>query len=453
MGVTFTIVPGRGRFSDVRKAHEDLLAQRAAPAGVRGVVADSWLRSVAAGVNVDASQPPITLGQDLLADYRDRHPLATVFPLLYDVLGGAAEDCDSVLAVSDGRGQLMWVRGTPGVLRRAEAIRFVEGAQWDERSAGTNAPGTALRLDVPVTIKSAEHFVRPVQRWSCAAAPVHEPGTGTILGVVDVTGGRGVDAPQTMAMVMTAARLAESELARHALVAASQFPEARRDGPPGPGRALPGISISALGRSESIVSAGPRTFRLSPRHSEILVILAACPAGLTGDELAYMLYPDDVMSSTPRAELVRIRGLLGDWVLASRPYRLSCEVTSDWAAVMAQVAAGNLAEALRLYRGPLLPHSEAPGVVELRQDLDRALRSAILASGQPEFLVAWTRSRWGTEDLEMWQRLCAVLPRNSPLRPYALATAAKLDAESGWNMNRHSASFAPDFPGARPLGP
>jgi len=46
-----------------------------------------------------------------------------------------------------------------------------------------------------------------------------------------------------------------------------------------------------------------------------------------------------------------------------------------------------------------------------------------------------------------------VLPRNSPLRPYALATAAKLDAESGWNMNRHSASFAPDFPGARPLGP
>jgi len=95
VGVTFTIVPGRGRFSDVRKAHEDLLAQRAAPAGVRGVVADSWLRSVAAGVNVDASQPPITLGQDLLADYRDRHPLATVFPLLYDVLGRAAEDCDS----------------------------------------------------------------------------------------------------------------------------------------------------------------------------------------------------------------------------------------------------------------------------------------------------------------------------------------------------------------------
>ena len=126
----------------------------------------------------------------MLRDYRAEHPLAEIFPLLYDIAGGAAEDCDSVLAVADERGQLLWVRGKPAVLRRAESICFVEGAQWDERHAGTNAPGTALCLDEPVTIKSAEHFVRPVQRWSCAAAPVHEPGSGAILGVIDVTGGR-----------------------------------------------------------------------------------------------------------------------------------------------------------------------------------------------------------------------------------------------------------------------
>jgi hypothetical protein len=387
---------------------------------------------VAAGVNVDVSQPPITLGADLLGEYRAEHPLAGVFPLLDDVLGPAAEDCDSVMAVADGRAQLLWVRGKPRVRRRVEAIQFVEGAQWDERHAGTNAPGTALRLDAPVTIKSTEHFVRPVQRWSCAAAPVHEPVSGAILGIVDITGGRAVDSPQTIALVRAAARMAETELARRSLVAATRYLEPRRSD-------VPAISLSALGRPECIVSIGNRTFRLSPRHSEIVVILAACPAGLTGDELAYMLYHDDVMTSTPRAELVRMRALLGEQVLASRPYRLNCDVRSDWAAVMAQVTAGNLAEALRLYRGPLLPRSGAPGVVELRGDLDRALRAAVLASGQPEFLVSWTRSRWGADDLEMWQRLCAVLPRSSPLRPYAEATAAKLDAEFGWNMNRHSA--------------
>ncbi len=77
----------------VRKAHEDLLEQGAAPVGVRGVVADSWLRSVAAGVDVDASRPPIMLDRDLLTEYRSCHPLAAVFPLLYDVLGRGNRGC------------------------------------------------------------------------------------------------------------------------------------------------------------------------------------------------------------------------------------------------------------------------------------------------------------------------------------------------------------------------
>jgi len=71
-----------------------------------------------------------------------------------------------------------------------------------------------------------------------------------------------------------------------------------------------------------------------------------------------------------------MRALLGERVLASRPYRVICDVKSDWTAVAAQLAAGNLAEALRLYRGPLLPRSQAPGVMELRADLDRSLRAA-----------------------------------------------------------------------------
>jgi hypothetical protein len=225
--------------------------------------------------------------------------------------------------------------------------------------------------------------------------------------------------------------MAEAELARDAAEAAARYPEPGRTGSPGREHLLAEIAIHGLGRSECVVSIGARTFRLSPRHSEIAVILAACPGGLTGDELAYMLYPADGASCTPRAELVRMRALLGERVLASRPYRLSCDVKSDWTAVRAQLAAGDLAEALRLYRGPLLPRSESPGVRELRADLDRALRAAILAENRPEFMVSWTRTRWGADDLVMWQRLYAVLPAGSPLRPLAAATAAKLDAEFG----------------------
>ncbi len=179
---------------------------------MRPLVAQSWKRSAAAGIDADHAEAPLRLEHRELLDYRAGHPLASVFPLLHDVLGRAAEDSDCVMAVGDERGQLLWVCGRPAVLRRAESINFVEGTDWGETLIGTNAPGTALRLDAAVQISSREHFNVAYKPWSCAAAPIHDPETGRILGVVDVTGGDAVDLPQTLALVRSVARMAESEL-------------------------------------------------------------------------------------------------------------------------------------------------------------------------------------------------------------------------------------------------
>jgi GAF domain len=415
----------------MRDAHASLIEQ-GGTAGVREIVADSWLRSVAAGIKADTSDPPITLDRSVLRQYRAEHPLAPIFPLLSDVLGQAAQECDAVMAVADEHGQLLWVSGSTGVLRKAEAISFVEGAQWDEAHAGTNAPGTALRLDSPVTIRAAEHFVRPVQRWSCAAAPIHDLATGRILGVVDVTGGDDIGSPQTSAMIRAAARMAEAELARIAAVrqqpwgSATAMAMSRLQA-----RAAGGLHLQALGRPDMVLAAAGRSLRLSLRHSEILAVLASHPGGLSGDELAVMLYPGDVSPATLRAEVVRLRSMLGADVLASRPYRLLSEVSSDWAAVAARLAAGDLAGALKLYPGPLLPPSEAPEVARLRSDLHGWLRALVLADGGQELVVNWTQSRWGADDLEMWHRQCALLPSRSPLRPRAEAMVERLDAELG----------------------
>ena len=110
------------------------------------------------------------------------------------------------------------------MLRRAESIGFVEGSNWDERLAGTNAPGMALALDQSVNIIGAEHFRRSVQRWSCAATPIHDPTTASLLGVLDITGGDQIVVPQTMAMVRAAARMAEAELARELLTRGTEPP-------------------------------------------------------------------------------------------------------------------------------------------------------------------------------------------------------------------------------------
>jgi hypothetical protein len=178
-----------------------------------------------------------------------------------------------------------------------------------------------------------------------------------------------------------------------------------------------------------VATGAGRSLRLSLRHSEILAVLAAHPGGLSGDELAVMLYPGDVSPATLRAEMVRLRSLLGAHVLASRPYRLCTEVTSDWSAVAARLAAGDVAAALALYPGPMLPRSEAPEVVRLRADLHGWLRAVVLADGGQDLVVGWTQSRWGADDLEMWHRQCALLPSRSPLRPRAEAMVERLDAE------------------------
>ncbi len=395
---------------------------------VRAQVVESWFRSAAAGVHAETVDAPITLPEGALRDYREAHPLAQVFPLLEDVLGQAARDCDAIMAVSDAAGQLLWVCGSPSVLRRAEKVGFIEGSNWDERMAGTNAPGMALALDASVQVIGAEHFRRSMHRWSCAATPIHDPATQSLLGVLDITGGADVVVPQTNALVRAAARLAESELAREGLTRRGQDPQ--------PTSGSLRVTLESLGRTHSLMTiadghARPHRLTLSPRHSEILLLLASAPRGLSGDELGVLLYEEDSRTSTLRAELNRLRHLLGDELLESRPYRLTAELNGDWLAVEAHLALGDVGAALRRYRGPLLPESVAPGVVRLREALEASLRQAVLSSREPDLMSTWTRSAWGTDDYEMWQAQLAALGPSSPLRPLAAGQLARLDRELG----------------------
>jgi hypothetical protein len=397
------------------------------PPAMRAQVVESWYRSAAAGVRAETVDAPITLPEAELRDYREAHPLASVFPLLDDVLGQAARDCDTVMAVSDAEGQLLWVCGRPSVLRAAESIGFVEGSNWDERLAGTNAPGMALTLDQPVSVIGGEHFRHSVQRWNCAAAPIHDPGSGSLLGVLDITGGQQILVPQTMAMVRAAARMAEAELGRQQLTL-QRSPASGSQAATGSARA---VRLAALGRSAALLTIGheSRPMRLSPRHSELLVLLASTPNGLSGDELAVLLYEEDSSSSTLRAELNRLRSLLGEDLLASRPYRLTAEVSADWLGVEAVLASGDVAGALAGYRGPILSRSEAPGVVRLREGLESSLREAVLRSAHLDLMSRWTRSGWGSEDYAMWQAQAQLVQATSPLAPLIAGQLARMDRE------------------------
>ncbi|MEU2777768.1 GAF domain-containing protein [Streptomyces sp. NPDC007162] len=392
----------------LRRAHETFTTVGTVPRPVRSVVAESWRRSARAGVGPEGSARVELMDGDLGA-YRAEHPLARVMPLFRELMGTFAADGEHLLAVCDADGRLLWVEGHPATRRRADLMNFVPGARWSEAAVGTNAPGTAVAVDRPVQVFAAEHFIRRVQPWTCAAAPVHDPRTGRVLGAVDITGGDRLAHPHSLGFVQAVARAAESQLALL--------------DPPAPADEAP--ALTALGRDEAELHLDGHRLRLGRRHSELLVLLSRHPEGLTGDELLCALYADEsVTPVTLRAELARLRRLLGPGLLASRPYRLTVPVESDAAVVERRLEAGAVTAAVAAYPGPLLPGSQAPAVVRLRRRLADGLRSALIARRDPDLLAEWAHAPWGEDDVEVWRALAAVRP--TALVRYRLAA---LEAE------------------------
>ncbi|MGW2180248.1 GAF domain-containing protein [Streptomyces sp. NPDC001732] len=410
--------PGE-RIGQLRRAHEVFTTAGRLERPVRPVVGESWRRSARARVSPDGAAL-VELGPDDLGPYRDGHPLASAMPVIRELMGAYATDGEHLLAVCDAHGRLLWVEG-PAVTRRAAGrMNFVEGARWAEAVAGTNAPGTAIAVDRPVQVFAAEHFLRPVQQWTCAAAPLHDPHTGRVLGAVDITGGDRLAHPHSLAFVQAVARAAESHLALLA-----------------PAPAGGSVRLSALGRDEALLVTEGRRIRLGRRHSEILVALARRPEGLGGDELLVELYEDEsVTPVTLRAELSRLRRLLGPELLLSRPYRLSAPVDADFDAVARRLASGAVAAALGAYPGPLLPASRAPSVVRLRRRIEEQLRAALIARGDPALLADWVYSPWGEDDLPAWRALAEAVPAGQ--RPALDARVRALDAEQRWPLPRDS---------------
>ncbi|MFS0699782.1 transcriptional regulator, partial [Cellulomonas sp. 179-A 4D5 NHS] len=176
--------------------------------------------------------------------------------------------------------------------------------------------------------------------------------------------------------------------------------------------------------------------QLSLRHAEMLLLLATHPRGLSVDELAVLLHPGDLSDVTVRAEISRLRRVVGPLLGPSRPYRLAAPVTTDVHDVRRALARGDLLGALAQYAGPVLPRSVAPGVEQLRDELCAELRSAVLASSDAVAVERWVATDEGTEDWHAWQHLMSLCTTGSPPWVRARGRLERLGRSFGHGVRR-----------------
>jgi hypothetical protein len=489
------------RAREVRRAWERFVSggwdrsKRGEGLPMRAPIEDSWRRSAAAGVDPSGVRiAPIVADADEATARWEIHPLAETAPVIQACLAASADESRHLIVVSDANGIILWVEGNPSVrLRAADSMNFAEGTLWSEGGAGTNAIGTALAAEHAVQVFASEHFNEIVQSWTCAAAPVHDPDTGQVIGVIDLTGEMATVHPHSMAVATATAQAVEAHLrcemlnrdgrllsrygdqltsgpGPRALVApsgrviASQpigwLPVGRLPLPPGGGpvklsggtavaealgcedaylvRATPAPVPSGLGAPvlsltllarDGQAKLSGRQIPLRPRHAEILTLLCATPEGMTSEQLAEGVYGDSTRGGGIRVEISRLRKLLGD-VIETEHYRLRGGVLSDVAQVCGLLHRGRVREAAARYPGPLLPRSRAPGVIHEREALERWMRQSVMSAGDQDALWAWLQTVSGTSDLAAWQRLLANLPFADPRRSLAASRIAQLRSDA-----------------------
>lgn len=496
---------------ELRDAWEAFVADDPRPEGedlnafaVREAISASWQRSREAGVDPTGH----LLAPEVMdrGDTRDRwqaHLMNEAVPVLRECLWDTAVQSDHLMVIADADGCLLSVRGRAEVCgRAADDMNFAEGALWSEAGAGTNAVGTALAAGHAVQVFAAEHFADPVQRWTCAAAPVREPETGRIIGVIDLTGDFTAVHPHSLAVVIATAQAVEVFLrcrmhehdarlrarydglldaggVQRALVSASGRvlsgsarhwdPAVRLPIPAGGGtfvlttgepavaepageeafvvsrveggvrRARPRLEMHVLGTEPPSAVVEGRRVALRPRHAELLVLLAAHPGGADAEHLSVELYGDNGHPASVRVEMSRLRKLLPGCIDPDR-YRLTCELDGDAATVRRSLGANAVRAAAHAYPGPLLPRSQAPGVVRERDDLEGWLRNAVLTAEDAEALWSWAGGPSGEDDLMAWTRLLSCLDYADPRRARAASRTRALRTAQ-----------QPDAPAARAL--
>src|SRR4051812_15860464 len=180
-----------------------------ATAGMRPMIVESWRRVLATGLDPTDLLPSIEADPSETRERWREHPLGLLRHVLVEPLQLLAEESNSIVQVTDPSGLTLFLGGPDWLKEQAAEMNLVEGARCSETVNGTNGVGTALAEDHPVQVFGFEHFSHHHREWVCSGAPIHDPVSGGLVGVIDLTSPWKIAHPRSLELVTAAARTTE----------------------------------------------------------------------------------------------------------------------------------------------------------------------------------------------------------------------------------------------------
>lgn len=193
--------------ANLLRAREAFLTSGELDGHVRELILNSWRRSRFWGVPVEQGETPYR--DDINVDSR---LVAAAQPVL-DRLEREMADARMSVILTDAHAWVLDRRaGERSLNSYLDKVLLAPGFSYSEQHIGTNGIGTALEEKRPSHVFGHEHFVERLQTLSCAGAPIRDPLSGRVVGLVDVTCWRSEASLLMSALVAEAARDIEGRL-------------------------------------------------------------------------------------------------------------------------------------------------------------------------------------------------------------------------------------------------
>lgn len=172
----------------------------------------SWQRSIEFNVDHTVISNEDILSTPSLTQRRDAQETLIrasepVLPYIFSLLGNT----NYTVLLGDNDGYIIEAIGDAPFMSKAQKVNLSPGASWREEVRGTNAIGTALTDNAPISVFGWEHFVHDNNFLACWAAPIQNS-LGAPLGVLDISGEVSPDRQKILTIAMMGASMIEKNL-------------------------------------------------------------------------------------------------------------------------------------------------------------------------------------------------------------------------------------------------